>query len=96
MLLCVLPAADAKAAEIVASGNCGADGDNLTWTLDDDGLLTISGEGEMADYSSSSSNRSPWYDYRSRILSVSIGDSVTSIGVRAFVATACVMSIMTV
>ena len=29
MLLCVLPAADAKAAEIVASGNCGADGDNL-------------------------------------------------------------------
>lgn len=25
-------------------------GENLTWTLDSDGTLTISGTGEMADY----------------------------------------------
>ncbi len=37
----------AHAAEIIASGTCGAEGDNLTWTLDAVGLLTISGEGEM-------------------------------------------------
>ena len=30
---------------IVDSGNCGANGDNITWTLDDAGTLTISGEG---------------------------------------------------
>lgn len=34
------------AATIVASGECGANGDNLTWTLDDEGTLTISGEGD--------------------------------------------------
>ncbi len=32
---------------IVNSGTCG---DNLTWTLDSDGLLTISGTGAMYDY----------------------------------------------
>ena len=29
----------------IASGTCGAEGDNLTWTLDSDGVLTISGTG---------------------------------------------------
>ena len=37
------------AEKVVASGNCGED---VTWTLDDSGLLTISGSGAMADYSS--------------------------------------------
>ena len=37
----------AARAEIVDSGTCGADGDNLTWTLDDEGLLTISGAGAV-------------------------------------------------
>lgn len=32
-------------------GECGAYGDNLVWEFDD-GVLTISGEGEMRDYSS--------------------------------------------
>lgn len=35
-------------AEIIASGNCG---ENLTWTLDSDGVLTINGTGPMDDYS---------------------------------------------
>lgn len=34
-----------------ASSKCGA---NLTWTLDDSGTLTISGSGEMYNYTSSS------------------------------------------
>ena len=62
-----------------ASGTCG---DNLTWTLDSTGLLTISGEGEMTDLSSSS--KQPWYDYRDSITEVVIDDGVTSIGNFAF------------
>lgn len=35
----------------IVSGVCGAQGDNLTWTLNlDTGLLTIGGTGEMKDY----------------------------------------------
>ena len=41
-LLCLT--ATVSAAEIVESGECG---DNLTWTLDDEGTLTISGTGPM-------------------------------------------------
>ena len=37
----------ALAAETVASGECGNEGDNLTWTLDNDGVLTITGTGKM-------------------------------------------------
>ncbi len=61
----------------VASGTCGADGENLTWVLDDTGTLTISGEGAMADWTSSSNV--PWYNYRSSIKTVVIEDGVTSI-----------------
>ena len=60
------------------SGKCG---DNLTWILTD-GVLTISGSGVMTDWSYSS--RAPWYSYRENITSVSIGNSVTSIGDYAF------------
>ena len=42
--------------EIVASGTCR---DNLTWTLDGEGTLTISGSGEMNFYSYGK----PWEDY---------------------------------
>ena len=66
-------------AQAATSGECG---DNLTWTLDDNGTLTISGEGAMTDWSSSSSV--PWYSIRSSIKNVIIGNSVTSIGERAF------------
>ena len=59
------------------SGTCG---DNLTWTLKD-GILTISGKGDMTDYSYSNS---PWYIYKDSITNVVIEDGVTSIGERAF------------
>ena len=62
-----------------SSGTCG---ENLTWTLSDDGVLTISGTGAMTDYSYSSS--APWYSSRSSITSVIISDGVTSIGKYAF------------
>ncbi len=73
----------AKAA-VIDSGNCGANGDNLTWTLDDNGTLTISGEGEMADYSIDDPREfAPW-GRNEAIKTVNILDGVTSIGNCAF------------
>ena len=58
------------------SGTCGA---NLKWHLTDDGVLTITGKGEMYDYSSS---YKPWsYNALTRVI---IGNGVTTIGKNAF------------
>ena len=57
-----------------SSGTCGPD---LKWRLTDDGVLTISGEGEMDDY-----RFSPWHD--SGVKRIIIGNRVTSIGNSAF------------
>ena len=82
MIVSLLPVT-ALAADIVDSGTCGAEGDgsNLTWTLDSDGVLTISGSGGMHDYGSSGG---PWCGYRSLVKSAVIADGVTSIGSCAF------------
>ena len=69
-------------AETVASGTCGADGGNLTWTLDGEGTLTISGSGEMADYTSAAP--APWDADKTSIAAVVIEDEVSSIGNRTF------------
>ena len=61
-----------------ASGTCG---ENLTWTLDDAGTLTISGTGDMANYSWSNV---PWHSNSSSIKTVTIGDGITCIGENAF------------
>ena len=69
----------ASAAEVTYSGNCG---ENLTWTLDTDGLLTISGTGEMEDYSSY--GNVPWNGLVDKINCVVIRNGVTSISWGAF------------
>ena len=76
---CLVPAAHA---EEVASGECGANGDNLTWTLDDTGLLTISGEGEMRNFSYNSTDA--WRAYLNRIIEAVIMPGVTNVGYSAF------------
>ncbi len=61
------------------SGTCG---ENLTWELTNDGILTISGTGDIYDYYC---DNMPWYQYiSSGITSVIIGEGVTSIGDSAF------------
>ena len=65
--------------EIVESGTCG---DNLTWTLDSEGTLTISGEGEMYDWTSGS--EVPWYSVSHSTKTVVIKDGITSVGNYAF------------
>ncbi len=67
------------AADVIDSGSCGT---NLTYTLDSDGVLTISGTGDMTDWSSYSSV--PWYSNRESVKSVVINSGVTSIGDYAF------------
>ena len=71
--------------DVISSGTCGAQGDNLTWKLTEDGTLTISGTGEMQYYNSDSSV-APWYSNRTGILSVVVEPGVTSIGHCAFYA----------
>ena len=56
-VLCVGPR-DAQA-EVIYSGTCGVD---LTWSLDDEGVLSIIGTGEMDDYSVSFYS-GPGYNY---------------------------------
>ena len=75
-VLFVLNALPAEATT-VASGTCG---ENLTWTLDDEGTMTISGTGEMTDFLSFA----PWNSSHSSIKSLVIENSVTSIGNHAF------------
>jgi hypothetical protein len=76
----------------VANGTCG---DHLAWTLRD-GVLTISGEGAMADYNDGEnyagydgepdfvSNVAPWYGNRDDIQAVVLPDEITTVGDWAF------------
>lgn len=73
---------NAIAASAASSGNCGDSGSNVTWSLDDNGTLTISGSGKIEDYRSDIDQ--PWYSNRSDITSVVIEPGVTSIGSLAF------------
>ena len=80
LLLCAC--ACAEEVTIVASGYCGNEyvdgisGGNLTYQLDSNGKLTISGWGEMGYV--------PFVNYRSSINSVEITNGVSSIGYGAF------------
>lgn len=62
-----------------SSGTCG---NQLSWTLDESGTLTISGVGAMSDYSEDSP--APWSDRKEAIQTVKISDSVMTIGESAF------------
>ncbi len=66
-------------AETEKSGTCG---ENLTWVLDNNGTLTISGTGDMEDYAPPT-----WSSEGNLIKKVIIEDGVTSIGKEAFTPT---------
>lgn len=86
-----------SAAEIVANGTCGAEGNesSVTWSLDSDGTLTISGTGAMADYALVLEwpyhYTTPWHDtdnddqyQNSNIKKVVVEEGITHIGNAAF------------
>ncbi|MBQ1507549.1 MAG: leucine-rich repeat protein [Ruminococcus sp.] len=60
---------------------CGTTGD-CTWSFNPiTGLMTIDGNGEMADYTRTTA---PWEEYKSKIKKVVFGNGVTKIGKYAF------------
>lgn len=63
---------------IVASGTCG---DDLTWKLGDKGTLTISGTGEMYNYSMADA---PWKEQKDLISALVVENGATSIGSSTF------------
>lgn len=89
-------------------GTCGAVGseDSVKWALtDDDGdgsyTLTISGKGEMSNLNKSTETENisdgagtyPWANLKDSITKIVIGDGVTSIGSKAFIAYTNVTSV---
>ncbi len=59
-------------------------GENIIWELSPDGVLTISGEGAMFDYSHEEMNYAPWYESKNSVTSVLVDTGVTHIGASAF------------
>ena len=60
----------------------GSWGDNITWTLDEEGLLSINGIGEMLDFSFESDDA--WMHYKGEIMRAVISDGITNISKCAF------------
>ena len=67
--------------QTVYSGTCG---ENVSWTLYDNGKLVISGTGEMYNYSFIINELSPFYYKKSLFKEVVIEEGVTNIGEYAF------------
>ncbi|MBR5343436.1 MAG: leucine-rich repeat protein [Oscillospiraceae bacterium] len=67
-------------AEIQANGTCG---DHISWSLNSDGILSLTGYGDMVDYDLNG-NKAPWYDNRTQIKVLEIGYGIESIGNYAF------------
>lgn len=67
----------------MAHGTCGAQGDNLTWSISCiDTVLTVSGSGAMADYTNDS--LAPYAAYATQVTALVIDSGVTHIGSLAF------------
>ena len=67
-------------AAVVKFGDCG---ENLTYVLDDSGTLTITGTGEMTDWSYPDCLM-PWYSKEELIKEIVFSDGITHIGNEAF------------
>lgn len=102
LLLCLFTGAQAA---VVASGECGAQGNNVVWSLDDQGVLTLSGTGATIDFYenyydgfyienwSSEVSESPWFDYSGQIRSIVVEEGITYVGHHAFVSCANLTSV---
>ncbi len=71
---------------VIASGYCGNNGNNVTWTLTNHGLLTVSGMGEITT--------NPWLTYRESLVKIIIEVGVTSICNSAFFDCTNLISVM--
>ena len=89
MILAVSMLAVPASAATAAQGNCGEDGNNLTWIYDKPFLsflggkstLSVSGSGRMASYTAGTA---PWYSNASAYAVLTLNAGLTSIGDYAF------------
>lgn len=64
------------------SGFCGAEENTVAWSLDENGVLAITGQGDMENWENAEAV--PWNSYRDKITTVKIAEGVTSVGAYAF------------
>lgn len=83
MTVCFIMATMSAKADTVG-GLCGMEGDNMiTWELNlDFGLLTIYGNGRMADFDDPS--EAPWWSYSKSIIHLIVEDGITHISQAGF------------
>lgn len=62
----------------MADGVCG---ESVSWTLTDDGVLTVFGEGAMTNFAA---GEAPWYAERGAVRKLVVENGVTSVGSGAF------------
>lgn len=81
ILICTMtgPYISVKAQEKVSQGTLGPE---MSWALDDEGVLNINGNGDMNNFDEE--NPAPWYSMCAEITKVIIGEDVNSIGDYAF------------
>ena len=84
-VIALLPIGIFAEEEVIDSGSCGND---LTWTLDGDGTLTISGTGRMPDYTTKwgypAQSSCPWNAYQKTIQALVVKSGVLNISDNAF------------
>lgn len=91
LIFAISSTAFAEEPEVIASGYCGAeaDGKNVVWTFDSDGILTFSGTGAMTDYykhyvqTVGFITDAPWWIYHDSVKYIVIEDGITYFGAYA-------------
>lgn len=76
-LVLLLFTCSAFAEQPPTSGVCG---EEVYWELTPEGELIISGNGYVYDYSITTYHKTPWYDFRNDITSITAEEGVTAIG----------------
>mgnify|MGYP004689637161 CR=1 FL=1 len=79
-----------ESAAVVASGSCGTD---VQWSLDEKGVLRLSGTGRMTDYQNAT--EVPWEEMRNQITRVQFDDAITNVGNCAFYACSNLTEVIT-
>ena len=69
---------DEPESRLLGKGTCGND---ITWSLAEDGVLTLRGSGRMSDYEE---GKAPWAELADQITALDIGCGITSVGSRSF------------
>lgn len=59
-------------------------GENITWQLSEEGVLSLTGNGDMYDYPKTELRYAPWYEERNNIKTIQVNEGITHLGEYAF------------